>query len=47
MSDCDIFTDEYLQYNDGLPEEERLWKSSGIPAHEDYSCYEDENYIEY
>ena len=45
MADYDIFTDEHLQYNEGLQEEERLWKSSGLPAHED--MYEQQTYIEY
>lgn len=47
MSDCDIFTDEYLPYNELPSEEECFYKSACIPAHEDYACYEDENYIEY
>lgn len=47
MPDYDIFTDDYPQYNEGPSEEECFCKSAGIPAHEDYSYYEDENYTDY
>lgn len=45
MSNCNIFTDEYPQYNEDLPEEACFCNSAGIPAHED--MYDQQTYIDY